>query len=139
MKKLCEMENALCKASGQVERANAAVRRLEVENSTLRQEMEAAKLQAAQSAASCQEVSKREKNTLMKIQSWEKQKILFQEELVAEKQRKAQLQQKLEQSTELLDNQEVCFAMLFILNTCTMNHMEFIVVRTRGSNETNNG
>ena len=33
----------LCKASGQVERANAAVRRLEVENSTLRQETEAAK------------------------------------------------------------------------------------------------
>uniref|UniRef100_A0A164SRZ4 Uncharacterized protein n=1 Tax=Daucus carota subsp. sativus TaxID=79200 RepID=A0A164SRZ4_DAUCS len=29
MKKLCEMENALCKASGQLERANAAVRRLE--------------------------------------------------------------------------------------------------------------
>lgn len=106
MKKLCEMENALCKASGQVERANAAVRRLEVENSTLRKEMEAAKLQAAQSAASCQEVSKREKNTLMKIQSWEKQKIMFQEELVAEKQRKAQLQQKLEQATELLDHQE---------------------------------
>lgn len=121
MKKLGEMENALCKASGQVERANAAVRRLEVENATLRQEMEAAKLQAAQSAASCQEVSKREKNTLMKIQSWEKQKIMFQEELVAEKHRKAQFQHKLEQATDLLDHQEVCLVVLFFLYTRIMN------------------
>ncbi|KAK9933602.1 hypothetical protein M0R45_020792 [Rubus argutus] len=47
--------------------------------------MEAAKLRAAESAASCQEVSKREKKTLMKFQSWEKQKTLFNEELVTEK------------------------------------------------------
>ncbi|KAE8723383.1 S-adenosylmethionine decarboxylase proenzyme 4 [Hibiscus syriacus] len=37
------------------------------------------------SAASCQEVSKREKKTLMKVQSWERQKTLFQEELMTEK------------------------------------------------------
>ncbi|KAH0992401.1 hypothetical protein GBA52_003884 [Prunus armeniaca] len=43
--------------------------------------MEAAKVRAAESAASCQEVSKREKKTLMKIQSWEKQKVLLNEEL----------------------------------------------------------
>lgn len=97
MKKLSEMENALCKASGQVERANSAVRRLEVENAQLRQEMEAAKLRAVESAASCEEVSKREKKTLMKFQSWEKQKSLFQEELSTEKRKVTQLLQELEQ------------------------------------------
>ncbi|XP_057486143.1 LOW QUALITY PROTEIN: putative E3 ubiquitin-protein ligase RF298 [Actinidia eriantha] len=106
MKKLSEMENALCKASGQVERANAAVRRLEVENTALRHEMEAAKLQAVQSAASCQEVSKREKKTLMKFQTWEKQKTVFQEEIVAEKRKLEQLQQELEQAKDLRDQLE---------------------------------
>ncbi|KAL9237857.1 hypothetical protein vseg_012355 [Gypsophila vaccaria] len=101
MKKLSEMENALGKASGQVERANAAVRRLEVENAALRQEMEAAKLRAAESAASCQEVSKREKKTLMKFQSWEKQKGIFQEELAAEKRKLSVLHQELEQAKDL--------------------------------------
>ena len=106
-KKLSEMESALRKASEQVERANAAVRRLEVENSSLRQEMEAAKLEAAESDASCQEVAKREKKTLMKFQAWEKQKTFFHEELAAEKRRLAQLRQELEQATELQDHLEV--------------------------------
>uniref|UniRef100_A0A5B7ABU1 RING-type domain-containing protein n=1 Tax=Davidia involucrata TaxID=16924 RepID=A0A5B7ABU1_DAVIN len=106
MKKLSEMENALCKASGQVERANSTVRRLEVENAALRQDMDAAKLRAAESAASCQEVSKREKRTLMKFQSWEKQKTVFQEELVAEKRKLVQLQQDLEQAKDLRDQLE---------------------------------
>ncbi|KAL8515446.1 hypothetical protein ACS0TY_014224 [Phlomoides rotata] len=106
MKKLSEMENALYKASGQVERANGAVRRLEVENSVLRREMEAAKLHATESAASCQEVSKREKKTLMKFQSWEKQKTIFQEELSAEKSKFAQMQQKLHQAKDVRDQVE---------------------------------
>ncbi|MED6133377.1 hypothetical protein PIB30_027802 [Stylosanthes scabra] len=98
MKKLSEMENALCKASRQVERANAAVRKLELENAMLRREMEAAKLRAAESATSCLEVSRREKRTQMKFQSWEKQKSLFQEELMTVKCRLAQIQQDLEQA-----------------------------------------
>ncbi|KAF3457272.1 hypothetical protein FNV43_RR01929 [Rhamnella rubrinervis] len=106
MKKLSEMENALCKASGQVERANSAVRRLEVENAALRQEMEAAKLRAAESAASCQEVSKREKKTLMNFQSWEKQKTFFQEELMTEKRKLVQLLQEVEQAKDLQDQFE---------------------------------
>ncbi|KAL4570253.1 hypothetical protein LXL04_025904 [Taraxacum kok-saghyz] len=100
MKKLSEMENALCKASGQVERANSAVRRLKVENVNLRHEMEAANLRAAESAASCDEVSKREKRTLVQFQSWEKVKSLCQEELVVEKRKLIQLQQDLELAKE---------------------------------------
>ncbi|XWS08685.1 hypothetical protein CRYUN_Cryun40dG0022400 [Craigia yunnanensis] len=107
-KKLIEMDNALSKASGQVERANAIVRRLEVENAALRQEMEAAKLRAAESAANCQEVSEREKKTLMKVQSWERQKTLFQEELLTEKRKVAQLLQELQQAKVLQEQLEVC-------------------------------
>ncbi|OVA04416.1 zinc finger protein [Macleaya cordata] len=106
MKKLSEMDYALGKATGQVDRANMAVRRLEVENSELRREMEAAKVRASESAASCQEVSKREKKTLQRFQSWEKQKTLFQEELVTEKRRLAQLQQEVEQAKDLHDQME---------------------------------
>ncbi|XP_021904864.1 putative E3 ubiquitin-protein ligase RF298 [Carica papaya] len=76
----------------------AAARRLNKTNAALRQEMEAAKLRAAESAASCQEVSNREKDTLMKFQSWEKQKTFFQEELMTEKRKVAQLSQELEQA-----------------------------------------
>ncbi|KAH9616557.1 hypothetical protein KSS87_017785 [Heliosperma pusillum] len=101
MKKLSEMENALGKASGQVVRANTAVRRLEVENAALKKEMEAAKIRAVESAASCQEVSKREKTTLMKFQSWEKEKGILQEELIAERRKLSLLQQELEQAKDL--------------------------------------
>ncbi|PQP99918.1 putative E3 ubiquitin-protein ligase RF298 isoform X2 [Prunus yedoensis var. nudiflora] len=115
MKKLSEMENALRKASGQVERANSAVRRLEVENAALRQEMEAAKVRAAESAASCQEVSKRERKTLMKIQSWEKQKVLLNEELVTEKRKFKQLLQEVEQAKDLQEQLEVLVLSFFSL------------------------
>ncbi|KAK2989013.1 hypothetical protein RJ640_014203 [Escallonia rubra] len=48
MKRLSEMEKALRKASGQVDRANAAVRRLETENAEIRAEMEASKLSTSE-------------------------------------------------------------------------------------------
>ncbi|KAI3883252.1 hypothetical protein MKX03_009939 [Papaver bracteatum] len=106
MKKLSEMDSALGKATGQVERANMTVRRLEVENSELRREMEVAKVRAVESAASCVEVSKREKTTLQKFQTWDKQKTLFQEELVNEKRKLAQLQQEVEHATDARDQME---------------------------------
>ncbi|CAN0898562.1 Putative E3 ubiquitin-protein ligase RF298 [Linum grandiflorum] len=107
MKKLTEMENALRKASGQVERASSAVRRLEVENAALRQEMEAAKLHAAESAASCQDVSKREKKTLLKLQSQEKQKGLLQDELGIEKRKVSLLLHDLEVAKQKQEQQEI--------------------------------
>eukprot|EP01018_Ginkgo_biloba_P032344 Gb_11133 [translate_table: standard] len=95
MKRLSEMENALRKASGQVDRANAAVRRLETENAEVRAEMEASKLSAAESVATCQEVAKREKKCLKRTQAWEKQRSKLQEEISEEKQKITQLQQQL--------------------------------------------
>ncbi|KAM7277796.1 hypothetical protein ACFE04_004930 [Oxalis oulophora] len=109
VKKLSDMVNALRKASVQVERANAAVRRLDVENKALRYNMEAAKVRAADSAENFQEVMNREKNTLMEVQSWEKQKILCEEELATEKGRVAKLLQELEQAKVLQEQMEARF------------------------------
>lgn len=93
MKRLSEMENALRKASSQVDRANAAVRQLEVENAEIRAEMEASKLSASESVTTCLEVAKREKKCLKKLLAWEKQKTKLSEEVAAEKQKISDLQQ----------------------------------------------
>ncbi|KAK4845162.1 hypothetical protein QYF36_001707 [Acer negundo] len=92
MKRLSEMENALRKASGQVDRANAAVRRLETENAEIRAEMEASKLSAAESVTTCLEVAKREKKCLKRLLAWEKQKTKLQEEIAYEKEKIKELQ-----------------------------------------------
>lgn len=81
MKRLSEMENALRKASGQVDRANGAVRRLETENAEIRAEMEASKLSASESVTACLEVAKKEKKYLKKLLAWEKQKAKLQKEI----------------------------------------------------------
>ncbi|KAK1374939.1 MND1-interacting protein 1 [Heracleum sosnowskyi] len=95
MKRLSEMENALRKASGQVDRANAAVRRLETENAEIRAEMEASKLSASESVTTCLEVAKREKKGLKRLLAWEKQKAKFQEDIAAEKQNILELEAQL--------------------------------------------
>ncbi|KAL8543704.1 hypothetical protein ACS0TY_004318 [Phlomoides rotata] len=97
LKRLTDMENALRMASGQVDRANAAVRKLETENAEIRAEMEASKLSASESVTTCLEVAKREKKCLKRLLAWEKQKTKMQEEIAAEKQKISQLQQELAQ------------------------------------------
>ncbi|KAE8671710.1 MND1-interacting protein 1 [Hibiscus syriacus] len=92
MKRLSEMENALRKASGQVDRANAAVRRLETENAEIRAEMEASKLSASESVTACLEAAKREKKCLKKLLAWEKQKAKLQELIADEKEKIKDLQ-----------------------------------------------
>ncbi|KAK4803395.1 hypothetical protein SAY86_003212 [Trapa natans] len=96
LKKLAEMENAICSARGQVARANSAVRRLELENATMRREMEVAELHALESAANLEEALKREESTRAKFQSWEKQKVLIQEEVAIEKAKLGELLQEVE-------------------------------------------
>lgn len=95
LKRLTDMENALRMASGQVDRANAAVRKLETENAEIRAEMEASKLSASESVTTCLEVAKREKKCLKRLLAWEKQKTKMQEEIAAEKQKISELQQEL--------------------------------------------
>lgn len=97
LKRLTEMENALRMASGQVDRANAAVRKLETENAEIRAEMEASKLSASESVTTCLEVAKREKKCLKRLLAWEKQKAKMQEDIAAEKQKISELQRELAQ------------------------------------------
>ncbi|KAI7995453.1 MND1-interacting protein 1 [Camellia lanceoleosa] len=81
MKRLSDMENAQRKASGQVDRANAAVRQLETQNAEIRAEMEASKLNASESVTTCLEVAKREKKCLKRLLAWEKQTNKFRRKL----------------------------------------------------------
>ncbi|KAL6501688.1 hypothetical protein OROGR_026821 [Orobanche gracilis] len=95
--RLHDMEDALRTASGEVDHANAAVRKLETENAEIRAEMEASKLSASESITVCLEVAKREKKCLKKLLAWEKQKTKMQEEIAAEKQKISELQGELGQ------------------------------------------
>ncbi|XP_010531726.1 PREDICTED: MND1-interacting protein 1-like [Tarenaya hassleriana] len=87
MKQLSEMENALRKASSQVDKANAVVRKLDNENAEIRAEMEAFKLSASESLTACMEAAKKEKKCLKKLLAWEKQKMKLQDEITAEKEK----------------------------------------------------
>ncbi|XP_071701775.1 MND1-interacting protein 1-like [Rutidosis leptorrhynchoides] len=97
LKRLSEMETALRKASGQVDRANAAVRRLENENAEIRAEMEASKLSASESINTCLEVARREKKYLKRLLAWEKQRVKLQEDIAGEKRRIVELQEEMVQ------------------------------------------
>lgn len=109
MKKLTEMENALRKASGEVDRANSAVKKLETENAEIRAEMEACKLSASESATTFMEVAKREKKYLKKISAWEKQKSKLQEDIAAERQKSSDFAEQLAQAEADQKEAEVCF------------------------------
>jgi chromosome segregation ATPase len=114
MKRLSEMENALRKASGQVDRANGAVRRLETENAEIRAEMEASKLSASESVTACLEVAKREKKWLKKLLAWEKQKAKLQKEISNEKEKISEAQEVLAQNTQRQKEAEVLSSSLLI-------------------------
>lgn len=110
MKRLSDMENALRKASGQVDRANAAVRRLETENAEIRAEMEASKLSASESVTTCLEAAKREKKCLKKLLAWEKQKAKLQDEIADEKEKIKELRRCLAMVEQAQKETEVCYA-----------------------------
>ncbi|OIW13959.1 hypothetical protein TanjilG_09310 [Lupinus angustifolius] len=107
LRRISEMESALDNARDKVGLANATVRKLEAQKAAFKKEMEAANLRAAESAKSFQEGLKREKDTQLKIQSEDKEKSLFQEILVTEKHKFAQLQQELKQAKEKKEQAEV--------------------------------
>uniref|UniRef100_A0A0D3ASJ2 RING-type domain-containing protein n=1 Tax=Brassica oleracea var. oleracea TaxID=109376 RepID=A0A0D3ASJ2_BRAOL len=77
----------------QVEKANNAVRRLELEHSLLKKEREAASIRAAECAESCIKAKERVKRALKSTQSWDWQKVLLQEELKSQRDKVAELQQ----------------------------------------------
>ncbi|CAN8247961.1 unnamed protein product [Cochlearia groenlandica] len=93
MKRRSEMELALNKATNQLEKANNTVRRLEVEQSLLKKEREAANRRAAESADSCVKAKERLQRSLKETQSWEGQKALLQDELKGQREKLVVLQQ----------------------------------------------
>lgn len=115
MKRLSEMETALRKASGQVDRANAAVRRLETENAEIRAEMEASKLSASESVNTCLEVARREKKYLKRLLAWEKQRAKLQDDIAVEKRKIGELQEEMIQVEAAKKAAEVCFSYLHII------------------------
>ncbi|KAJ0243238.1 putative E3 ubiquitin-protein ligase RF298 [Hirschfeldia incana] len=92
MKRRSEMEFALDNMTRQVEKANNAVRRLELEQSLLKKEREAANIRAAESAESCIEAKERVQRALKSTQTWDGQKVLLQEELKSQRDKVAELQ-----------------------------------------------
>ncbi|KDP21521.1 hypothetical protein JCGZ_21992 [Jatropha curcas] len=104
MKRLAEVEYALINTTGQVETSNSNIQKLEEEHSLLKQALEAAKLQAAESAVSCQEALEREQKALKDAQSWNGQKSLLLEELETHKQKVLTLQRNIDKA-EKIQNQ----------------------------------
>ncbi|CAE5956420.1 unnamed protein product [Arabidopsis arenosa] len=82
-------------ATSQLEKAHNTARRLELEQSLLKKEMEAAKIKAVESAESCREAKERGQRSLKDTHSWEGQKILLQEELKGQRDKVAVLQKEL--------------------------------------------
>ncbi|KAK7307723.1 hypothetical protein VNO77_41038 [Canavalia gladiata] len=107
MKRLSEMENALRKASGQMDQANAIVKRLEAENAEIKAELEASKLSASESVATCKQVEKREKKCLKRLLAWEKQKAKLQQDISDEKQKILEIQEELVRTKQREEEAEV--------------------------------
>uniref|UniRef100_A0A1J3EDG3 RING-type domain-containing protein n=1 Tax=Noccaea caerulescens TaxID=107243 RepID=A0A1J3EDG3_NOCCA len=92
-KRRSEMEFALDTATDQLEKASNSVRRLQLEQALLKKEKEAANLRAAEAAESCVKAKERVQRSLKKIQSFEGQKVLLQEELKSQRNKVVELQQ----------------------------------------------
>ncbi|XP_074556309.1 MND1-interacting protein 1-like [Curcuma longa] len=107
MKRLTEMENGLKKVSGQVDRTNSVVRRLETENAEIRAEIEASKLSASESAKTCAEAARRDKKCIKKMMAWEKQREKMQEDIAEEKKKIKQMQHQLDQVKDATKGYEV--------------------------------
>ncbi|CAJ1929011.1 unnamed protein product [Sphenostylis stenocarpa] len=95
MVRLLEMEEALRKACGQMDIATAGVEKLEAEKAEIKAELEACKLSASESVASCLQVAKREKKFLKKLLASEKQKAKIKQDISDEKQKILEIQEEL--------------------------------------------
>ncbi|XP_010430617.1 PREDICTED: putative E3 ubiquitin-protein ligase RF298 isoform X2 [Camelina sativa] len=114
MKRRSEMELALNNATNQIERANNTVRRLELEQSLLKRERDAANIRAAESAESCREAKERVQRSLKNAQSWEGQKVLLQEELKSQRNKVAELQQEVAKAKTRQNQIEVTISFFWL-------------------------
>ncbi|KAF0923191.1 hypothetical protein E2562_003402 [Oryza meyeriana var. granulata] len=102
-KKLLEMESAISRANGQLEKAETSARRREAENAQLRIQMETAKRHALESATNILELSKKDENSLKRSQHWESERALLQEDLAAQKTKLSHVHQQLQHAKEQKD------------------------------------
>ncbi|KAK7309105.1 hypothetical protein RJT34_05584 [Clitoria ternatea] len=95
LKKISEVENTLRKANGQMDQVNAIVKRVEMENTEIKAELEASKLSALESVTSCLQIAKREKRCLRRLTTLEKQKDKIQQDISNEKQKILEIQEEI--------------------------------------------
>ena len=107
MKRLTRLEYELKKKSGQLDRSNASVQKLEMENAEIRAEMEAAKLSASETERQCQILLKKEKKDSKKLELWERQKAKLQEEIAECKAKIAQADKELAGVNKSIRNMDV--------------------------------
>jgi chromosome segregation ATPase len=107
MKRLAHLENELKKKSGLLDRSNASVQKLEMENAEIRAEMEAAKLSASETERQCQVLLRKEKKDSKKLEQWERQKAKLHEEIAECKAKITQADKELAGVNKSIKNMEV--------------------------------
>ncbi|CAN6182108.1 unnamed protein product [Urochloa humidicola] len=107
MKRLAHLENELKKKSGQLDRSNATVQRLEMENAEIRAEMEAAKLSASETEKQCQGLLRKEKKDAKKLEVWERQKAKLKEDIAECKTKVTQAERELAEVNKAIKNMEI--------------------------------
>uniref|UniRef100_A0A0E0B284 RING-type domain-containing protein n=1 Tax=Oryza glumipatula TaxID=40148 RepID=A0A0E0B284_9ORYZ len=107
MKRLTQLENELKKKSGQLDRSNATVQKLEMENAEIRAEMEAAKLSASESERQCQKLVKKEKKDSKRLEMWDRQKAKLQEDIAECKTKITQVDRELAEINKAIRNMEM--------------------------------
>lgn len=112
------MEFALSNMTRQLEKANNAVRRLEMEQSLLRKEREAANLRAVEAAVNYKEAKERVQRTLKSSQSWEGQKVLLQEEVKSQRDKVAELQQEVAKAKNRQNQIERRYLLVLCIKMC---------------------
>lgn len=106
MKRLAHLENELKKKSGQLDRSNATVQRLEMENAEIRAEMEAAKLSASETEKQCQGLLRKEKKDSKRLEVWERQKAKLKEDIAECKTNITQAERELAEVNKAIKNME---------------------------------
>lgn len=107
LKRLAQLETELKKKSGQLDRSNATVQRLEMENAEIRAEMEAAKLSASETERQCQSLARKEKKDNKKLETWERQKAKLKEDIAECKTKITQAERELAEVNKAIKNMEV--------------------------------
>ncbi|CAN6204310.1 unnamed protein product [Urochloa humidicola] len=107
LKRLAHLENELKKKSGQLDRSNATVQKLEMENAEIRAEMEAAKLSASETEKQCQGLLRKEKKDAKKLEVWERQKAKLKEDIAEYKTKVAQAERELSEVNKAIKNMEI--------------------------------